>query len=260
MVTERPSNRITGFDLVCGLMSMALPPIARWRIHGLKILLTLLFLLLGFAVCGRANPDAERQRNAEQVSAIWPEADDPQSLMGKEIQRLRDHYQSRNDLRLKAANVPMWIASEAATNIERYRTVEEAEQTAMRLYPALRVLDSPLNKLFRQNYERLKAVEPTYFNDPRWPIELALKCATEMDLQRSVAAAETGGSPEIPSITPGLIEASGRTPVNGNWVSRFLSLVLVLVVAGGLVGTAAAIRRKHPFLREADFDSDRLNP
>jgi hypothetical protein len=246
-------------------MSLALPPVASTRTFWLKILLTLAFLLLGFAVCGHANPDNERQRNAEQVSAIWPEADDPQSLMGKEIQRLRNFYESRKDVRLKSANAPMWIASEAATNIERNRTVEEAEQTAMRLYPGLGVLDSPLNKLFRKNYERLRAVEPTYFNDPRWPIELALKCATELDLQRSVTAAGSDASSEIPSMTPGLLEATGRTPsakspVNGGWVTRLLSVVLVLGVAGGLVGMAVAIRRKHPFLREADFDSDRLNP
>ena len=246
-------------------MSTALPPVVCWRTFWLKLFLTLAFLLLGFSVAGRANPESERHRNAEQVSAIWPEADDPQSLMGKEIQRLRAYYESRKDVRLKSANAPMWIASEAATNIERHRTVEESEQTAMRLYPALGQLDSPLNKLFRQNYGRLKAVEPSYFNDPRWPIELALKSATELDLQRSVATAGTNASSEIPSLTPGLLDATGRSPigkspVTGNWVTRFLSVTLVLGVAGGLVALAVAIRRKHPFLREADFDSDRLNP
>jgi len=243
-------------------MSMALPQVPPWRTFWLKFFLTLAFLLLGFAVCGRANPDAERRRNAEQVSAIWPEADDPQSLMGKEIQRLREFYESRKDVRLKSANAPMWIASEAATNIERNRTVEEAQHTAMRLYPALAVLDSPLNKLFRQNYERLRAVEPTYFNDPRWPIELAVKCATELDLQRSVATtADASAASQIPSLTPlGIAEENAKAPPTGSWVTRFLSVVLVLGVAGGMIATAAAIRRKHPFLREADFDSDRVNP
>ena len=154
-------------------------------------------------MCGRAkNAETERHRNTEQVSAIWPEADDPPSLMGKEIERLRTYYESRKDVRLKSANAPMWIASEAATNISSITQVEESEQTAMRLYPALGALDSPLNKLFRQNYARLKAVEPAYFKDPRWPIELALKSATELDLRRSVAAAGTDASSEIPSMTP----------------------------------------------------------
>ena len=150
-----------------------------------------------------ANPpsrEEERQRNEEAALAIWPEAADPQSIMGREMQRLLSLYTARKDPRLDLVSAPMWIASQAAANTERQRADSESQQTAMRLYPDLATLDSPLNRLFRETYARYKEVKPDYFSDPRWPIKLAQQCALQLDAQRAIGSQPPGesGRPVIP--------------------------------------------------------------
>lgn len=137
----------------------------------------------------------ERARNEESALEMWPEAGDPQSIMGREIQRLLDQYSAQRDPRLSAVTAPMWIASQAAANTERLRNERDSQQSAMRLYPDLAVLDSPLNKLFRETYTRYKEVRPEYFNDPRWPIKLAQQTARQLNAQRAIGSLPSKPSP-----------------------------------------------------------------
>jgi hypothetical protein len=138
--------------------------------------------------------EEERQRNEEAALAIWPEAADPQSIMGREMKRLLSVYSARKDPRLDLVTAPMWIASQAAANTERQRAASESQQTAMRLYPDLAKLDSPLNKLFRETYGRYKEVKPDYFTDARWPIKLAQQCALQLDAQHAIGSQPPGES------------------------------------------------------------------
>ena len=160
------------------------------------------FLLIGSPglVADSPTKELERQRNEEAALAIWPEAADPQSIMGREMKRLLAFYTARKDPRLELVTAPMWIASQAAANTERQRADGESQQTAMRLYPDLATLDSPLNRLFRETYARYKEVKPDYFTDPRWPIKLAQQCALQLDAQRAIGSQPIGdsGRPVIP--------------------------------------------------------------
>gem|GEM_PF-671886 len=52
-------------------------------------------------------------------------------------------------------------------------TVAEWQAKAVKEYPALAEPDSAFNQEFRQLYQEKKTAEPAFFNDPRWPWELA---------------------------------------------------------------------------------------
>lgn len=152
-----------------------------------RLILFLCFLwLLPSLTLLADTPEQARARNEEEALTTWPEIADTGSLMSKEVQRLLNFYTERQDPRLSSITSPMWIASQAATNIESQRTAAESQQSAMRLYPSLAVLDTPLNKLFRETFTRYKQVEPRYFDDPRWPIKLARQCAVQLDAQSAV--------------------------------------------------------------------------
>ena len=53
------------------------------------------------------------------------------------------------------------------------RSVEEAQQRAVKVFPALGVRDSPLNREFVARYQRYQATNKEYFNNPNWPLILA---------------------------------------------------------------------------------------
>jgi hypothetical protein len=192
----------------------------------------LLILLagLGLPAVGESQPvsakEAERQETQDAAIALWPELADPQSLLSKETQRLIQMYEARKDPRLSSASAPMWIASEAAANMEGKHTAAESQQTAMRLYPELAVLDTTLNKLFRENYARLKEVDPKFFEDPRWPIKLGKQCALQLEAEKAVAAQAKGRNGKADAGNVGgqaEVKARGgmnlgRAALNGLWL------------------------------------------
>src|SRR4051794_32535199 len=110
-----------------------------------SIFLLMAFIAMALGEKPSAQFLAEHQRSEDAAIEMWPEAADPQSMLGREVQRLFDFYAARNDPRVRLSNPPMWLASEAAANTESRRTVAESQQSAMRLFPDLGVLDSRLN-------------------------------------------------------------------------------------------------------------------
>lgn len=180
---------------------------------------------------------------------MWPEVADPQSIMAKEVNRLLDYYSERQDSRLGTVNAPMWIASQAAANTELLRTDLESQQSAMRLFPSLAVLDSPLNKLFRETYVRYKDVKPQYFLDPRWPIKLARQCALQLDAH---IAAKGGQMTQTGLTTPSEQNAAPVTSLEApnspvrHWVMPTALLILGLGVGYGVMHHARRMHRAHP--------------
>lgn len=61
------------------------------------------------------------------------------------------------------------------------KTVEEAQRLAVQQYPALGVVDSPLNREFRTRFHHYQATNPAYFNDKEWPLHLAAESQTALD-------------------------------------------------------------------------------
>ena len=47
---------------------------------------------------------------------------------------------------------------------------------AVRQFPDLAVKDSKLNQQYVAEYQRLKAANPQFFSNPRWPMTLARAC------------------------------------------------------------------------------------
>lgn len=76
---------------------------------------------------------------------------------------------------IMAAFVLGVILVPAVTNAET--TVQESQALAIRLYPTLGVDDSPLNKRFVSEYNRLQIDNPDFFTDPSWPVILAKQCS-----------------------------------------------------------------------------------
>jgi hypothetical protein len=62
-------------------------------------------------------------------------------------------------------------APEAAPTTPASNTTPQ--QRAMDAFPALAVKNSPLNLEFVARYRRYKTENPTYFDDPEWPLKLA---------------------------------------------------------------------------------------
>lgn len=62
-------------------------------------------------------------------------------------------------------------------------TVEEAQRKALKLYPQLGVLNSPLNREFVARYKNYQATNKDFFRQPHWPLILAAE--SEEALKRS---------------------------------------------------------------------------
>jgi hypothetical protein len=203
--------------------------------------LSLACVISGISFAAPTTKEEERQRNEEAALAIWPEAADPQSVMGREMKRLLSLYSARNDPRLEQVTAPMWIASQAAANTEQKRADSESQQSAMRLYPDLAVLDSPLNRLFRDTYARYKEVKPDYFTDPRWPIKLAQQCALQLDAQRAIGSQPTKDPGKPPSGVAGQIDPGDTIEVLPNPARRWV-VTASLLVLGFALGIAILMR------------------
>lgn len=226
------------------------------RGHRLVVATVCMLLAMALPLCASAEQQAERERNEDAVLEIWPEAGDPQSIMGREIQRLLESYQARKDRRLELVTAPMWIASQAAANTERQRNPTESQQTAMRLYPELAVLDSPLNVLFRDTYGRFKEVKPEYFDDPRWPIKLAQQCVLQLQAQRAVGA--------VPAALPGQRMAALETTMPASpsdaaevaprpyrkWVVNGLGILVGAALVIAIIRYSLAARKRLPNTEE----------
>ena len=61
--------------------------------------------------------------------------------------------------------------------------VAEAKRRAVQRYPALGVANSPLNTAFVARYKRYQIERPELFNDPEWPMKLAIECADALQVK-----------------------------------------------------------------------------
>ena len=55
-------------------------------------------------------------------------------------------------------------------------SVAAAQQEAVKRYPQLAVVNSPLNREFVTRYKQLQATNPDYFKQSNWPLTLAAEC------------------------------------------------------------------------------------
>ncbi|MEI9898053.1 MAG: hypothetical protein WDN28_30395 [Chthoniobacter sp.] len=68
---------------------------------------------------------------------------------------------------------PPKIEQTHANSSAQFATVGDAQKAAVRQFPALIVAGSKLNADFVARYNFYKQYQPTYFNDTRWPVNLA---------------------------------------------------------------------------------------
>ena len=84
---------------------------------------------------------------------------------------------------IKASIEPPQTRSAAPTNLKRFSTVAEAQQEALRLYPALGVAGSPFNRAFVARHQKYQQERPDYLRDTGWPVTLAREVATTLNSQ-----------------------------------------------------------------------------
>lgn len=88
---------------------------------------------------------------------------------------------------------------------------DESEARAIAAYPDANKEGTPLFKAIEADVERLKAVNPGFFNDPEWPETLAAKQAAKLNIPRA------GATPKAPVVPK---KPVAKTPVpdpsNGN--------------------------------------------
>ena len=66
---------------------------------------------------------------------------------------------------------------------------------AVRQFPDLAVKDSKLNQQYVAEYQRLKAANPQFFSNPRWPMTLASQCDGQLRVLASPPATATALTP-----------------------------------------------------------------
>ncbi len=86
---------------------------------------------------------------------------------------------------------------EEAVSYPRFKTEAEARQYALQRYPTLAIADSPFNAQFVKLHQDYTAKKPEIFQDPNWPLQLALE--TEQSLKSHAAPA----APEAAIAKPG---------------------------------------------------------
>lgn len=84
---------------------------------------------------------------------------------------------------IEAATQPPPTRSTAPTNLKRFATVAEAQQEALRLYPALGVAGSPFNREFVARHKKYQQERPEFLRDTGWPVMLAREVATTVNSQ-----------------------------------------------------------------------------
>lgn len=61
--------------------------------------------------------------------------------------------------------------------------VAETKRRAVQRYPALGVANSPLNTAFVARYKQYQIERLEFFNDPEWPMKLAIECADALQVK-----------------------------------------------------------------------------
>lgn len=140
---------------------------------GMKPLLILL-LVLSSAIVTQANEWFACMR---KTLTIFPEAADEKSLLGAEVARRIAHFNATNDPIMQEPDGFLSITLDAEADVESQRTVIMAQEEAVRIYPELSVLDSPMNRLFREKLQATRKNDPKILSSPRWPLMLAVVCA-----------------------------------------------------------------------------------
>ena len=80
------------------------------------------------------------------------------------------------------------------------QTQTEWQQEAVKRYPDLGRSGSALNSLFVSRHNELRKSDPSFFDDPKWPLTLARRCL-----------AETSASGTLPGSTGPLFEYVGKS-------------------------------------------------
>ena len=62
----------------------------------------------------------------------------------------------------------------------RFATAPEAQQEAIRLYPALGIAGSEFNRAFLARHKQYQEQQPDFLRDPNWPITLAHEVASTL--------------------------------------------------------------------------------
>ncbi len=88
-----------------------------------------------------------------------------------------------------APKSPEWTAAWGAAQAE-----------AMRRYPALGIRDSRENKTFVAAYQSLRRANPTYFDDPEWPLTLAQALAERDGWERGDGIIEDRPMESLPAL------------------------------------------------------------
>jgi hypothetical protein len=55
--------------------------------------------------------------------------------------------------------------------------VAASQREAIRMFPQIGILDSPMNRGFRERYQKYRKDQPEYFREANWPVKLAKEVA-----------------------------------------------------------------------------------
>ena len=81
------------------------------------------------------------------------------------------------ELCMKTLFVCLVLACTISLPLDAQTTDREWQEEAVNRFPEIAVRDSPLNKMFVAEYNRLKQTTPDFFrNNPNWPVIIATQC------------------------------------------------------------------------------------
>ena len=99
------------------------------------------------------------------------------------LRPFRDRLLAQSNVSAESSAPVAQSASAVPVSLRRFSTVAEAQQEAIRLYPALTVSGSTFNRAFVARHKQYQQQRPEYFRDINWPITLAREIASEANPQ-----------------------------------------------------------------------------
>lgn len=154
------------------------------------------------AVAADSASEWQSRYRAARASAIglYPEAAKEGSLFFNAVKAEIARCEKDEPDFLQNPEYPVTIVSRVASQLrqEAEHSTQYWQREAVRQFPDLGTLGTPLNNLFLTEHNRLRIDAPDFFDTPDWPMTLARKCAAQILAASSPSPSKTKRSLQEP--------------------------------------------------------------
>ncbi len=141
-----------------------------------------------------------------------------------------------------------------AANASAQTAPVEAQEEAIKRYPELGVANSTFNTRFLQAYHGRRVLDPSYFQDPQWPVRLAEEIAANLGAPEAARPAPLA-SIATPAPAPSAVKTEQRAKRSRPGVYTLLMIIGAFSCAallGSIYFVERAYRRKRLMAKYGD--------